>query len=72
MLYEVNFNGVVEVTTKEIDAVRKDNRNFLMSDYFKKDKMIAKVIAYNKISEAIKKGDESLVSYTINLIQEED
>jgi len=72
MLYEITFKGKVEVTTKDVDTVRKENRNFLTSDYFRKDKMIAKIIAYNTILEAVKKGDDTLVSYDIKLIQGED
>ena len=68
--YEITFKVKINVNYKEVDDVRKENRNFLSNGFFKKDHRIAKVIAYDKAIEAVKNENESLMSYEIKTVED--
>ncbi len=68
--YEITFKVKVSVNYKDVDSVRKENRNFLNNGFFKKDHRIARVLAYDKAIEAIKNENESLMTYEIKTMED--
>jgi len=63
--YKVTFKVEIDISTPEVDSIRKENRSFLTHGFFAKDGNIAKIAAYNKAVERIIKGD--VIDYDIVL-----